>query len=400
MEFFPSTGRGQWDIIEDSLAAADFCIFVVGGRYGTISDDGALSWTHREFRAARDGGKPLVGILHADPSRLPPDRREQAQRGRDSLAAFRREVESATICSYYHDAADLVQAVASAIGALKEEQRIDGWVPAGRRPVVLKESDFDRVYELVEASWRYKRSITDPATWDGYYLARRVLLGQDPEGLASCTVDFTRDTDRYLPFDSSRRPVLKLSAQERSRGRLHLRPPRKTTGGNFVQDVMFSPPLANDERASFTLDGYFPSYRHAWREDLVAATTDGRMGPRIYDWTSRNVVYPTRALRISAFLPRELGAIPLGPKIGRSASTIDRQLSNLAASDGSYTCEEVDSGDGLGDLMTLCVSDPSIRRHYRLAWELPARPDTQRSTRADTAAPRNARRRKGSEHVQ
>src|SRR5437016_6071114 len=52
MELFPSMGISQWPIIVESIEEADFCVFITAGRYGSISDDGELSWTHREFREA------------------------------------------------------------------------------------------------------------------------------------------------------------------------------------------------------------------------------------------------------------------------------------------------------------------------------------------------------------
>lgn len=370
MEFFPSTGRTQWPVIEESMVAADFCVFVVAGRYGSLGDDG-ISWTHREFRAAVSLGKPLVGILHQTPEKLPANKRDESPESAELLAAFRREIEAYTVCRYYSDHTELVEAVSSSIAALREEGRIEGWVPAGRRPVVLQEADFDRTYELVEINWRFRASNTDPKTWDGVYFGRRIVVGHDPDGLPACAIDFTRDTDRQLPFDSSRRPTLRLAANDRQYGLIALREPRKSTGGTFVQDVGFNPPLAIGERADFTVEGEFPSYKYGNREDLLLATQDGRTGPRVFDWTSRNVIYPTSRLEMSVFLPLELGATPHGPLVGRTALNIDRSLSAAAAADGTYTWSLTAIDDVDGYLMQLRVDQPRLRRYYRIAWDLP-----------------------------
>jgi Domain of unknown function (DUF4062) len=115
MEFFPSAGRSQWPIIQDSITAADFCIFIVAGRYGSMSDQPPLSWTRREFREAKERGKPIAAMLHADPSSLPFDRCEPDLRAREQLAEFRAELEAHTVCKYFHNEADLVETVTATV---------------------------------------------------------------------------------------------------------------------------------------------------------------------------------------------------------------------------------------------------------------------------------------------
>jgi hypothetical protein len=371
MEFFPSTGRTQWPIIQESMAAADFCIFVVGGRYGTTSDIDGISWTHREFREAIAAGKPIVGILHAAPADLPEDKRDHDDQALARLAAFRKEVEHHTVCRYYIDLADLMTAVTASLAVLRDEGRIQGWVPAGRNPVVLQESDFDRVYELVSSSWRFSSSSLDRNTWDGDYRGHRIVVGQDPDGLPSMSIDFTRDSDRELPFDVRRQPRLSLTSIDRSVGTAVLGDVRKSSGGTFVQDLVLRPPLGSGERLSYTFRGHFPSYKYGRRDDLLSATKDSRHGPRTFDWASRNVVYPTRHLELSVFLPLSLEASPRGPLIGRTALNVDRELTSRLINDGSYSSSVVVVDGVEGHLMRLEIDDPRLRRYYRLAWELP-----------------------------
>ncbi len=374
MEFFPSVGTSQWPIILESLEAADFCVFVVAGRYGTISDEAGISWTHREFREAVAMGKPLIGLLHGAPETLSMDRSEGTPEGRSLLAAFRREVEEHTVCRYFNTDADLVDALTMSIAALRESGKIQGWVPVGENGVV--QQDFDRRYELAETEWSFTRSTVDPATWDGRYRGRRRLISQDPSGLEVCAIDFSRDTDRQLPFDKVRRPELTLAEAFRSGpGSIALRPPRKTTGSAFVQDVGFSPPLVPGEVADFTVEGTFPSYKHGFREDIVAASTDSKLGPRPFEWISRNVVYPTQSLTITAFVPLDLGADPRGPAIGRGPGRIDADLNTEVVRDGCYSVDVVERDGVEGHEMRLHLSEPVLRRRYRVAWDLPSRVD-------------------------
>lgn len=370
MEFFPSTGRSQWPIIRESIQAADLCVFVVAGRYGTMSDDGAISWTHREFREAVAEGKPISGILHADPRQLPLEKSEQSRRGQRALAAFRKEIEAQTVCRYYHNEADLVQAVTSSISVLIADKAIAGWVPAGTRPVVLQESDFDRVYDLVESDYTFAPSLQDPRVWDAKYRGKRVVIGQDPSGLAMVSVDFTRDSDREVPDALALDPKVKLLAAVRPNGGMSLREPRRHAGASFVQDVVFNPPVAPDEVVGFDIEAELPRFRFARSEELVRATMTSRMGPRTFDWLGRNIVYPTRRLVLSAFLPDDLGATPRGPMVMRSLATVDDELTQAVIAEG-YTLRRDVRGGSPGVTMQLELKDLRVRRRYRLAWDLP-----------------------------
>jgi hypothetical protein len=370
MEYFPSVGDTQWGLILESLRAADFCVFVVAGRYGSISDEVGISWTHREFREAVQHDKPLIGLLHAEPDSLPLDHCERTPEARERLSAFRHEVEATTVCRYWRTEADLIDALTMSITALRDSGRIRGWVPLGDRAAVHQ--DFDRRYEHIDTRWSFTRSEQFPDTLDGHYWARRRLVSQDSSGLDICSIDFARDSDRQLPFDDVRRPQLRIvEATRTGNGSTTLRPPRKTKGSNFVQDVVFHPPLVPGEMADFTLEGFLPSYKYAFREDIIEATTVSKLGPRPYEWVSRNVAYPTEQLDLEVFLPAELNATPRGPAIGRGPGRVDADLNTTVVGDGLYRVEQTVRDGVPGQLMSLHLPNPVLRRRYRLAWDLP-----------------------------
>ena len=53
MELFPANDTDQFDFIKKIIDDCDYYILIVGGRYGTISDDG-ISYTEKEFDYAID----------------------------------------------------------------------------------------------------------------------------------------------------------------------------------------------------------------------------------------------------------------------------------------------------------------------------------------------------------
>jgi hypothetical protein len=182
------------------------------------------------------------------------------------------------------------------------------------------------------------------------------------------------------PFDHSNQPEVALSEASRSfAGRVSLRAPRKRTGSSYVQDIEFVPPMGLNEVIDFKLSANIPSYKFAFREEQIAATTDTPLGPRADDYMTRVVSFPTGVLRMRAFLPASLNARITGVRAGRRAHQIDGKLSaDLVATGCFREWQEVVNGVP-GTFMELTVPNPVIGVYYRLAWTLPPRPPSFRS---------------------
>lgn len=124
MEFFPSTGANQWGVITESITAADFCLFIIAGRYGSLALDLGISWTHREYREAIRQGKPIIVLLHREVGRIESDRVETVLDLRAALEEFRDEVPGSHVCRYYTDDAELLTGLYASIGALRRDGRM------------------------------------------------------------------------------------------------------------------------------------------------------------------------------------------------------------------------------------------------------------------------------------
>lgn len=375
MEFFPSTGTGQWSAILDAMEAADFCIFIIGGRYGSIDPVTQLSWTRREYREAVKLGKPRIALLHADISALDPVHRETKPKLKTALLDFRKELESNALCRYFRNDAELLTALHGSISALRDRSLIEGWIPAGRQPVQVQESDFDRSYESVEIEARVSKATAGSHnTSDMRYISRRVIRCNEEHGLHRLATEFTHDTESVVQFNASNQPTVRLQPDSirSGQGSIRLLPPRKITGPAFVQDVKFDPPLVLNETAVVTIEAFLPAYRYCYAEDMLAATLNSPMGPRTFETLTREISYPTYLLRMRVFLPNELGCTPVGPKVGR-LSWVDDAVSSRLVSDGSYR-EWRDVLEGVpGAFMELTVNKPRLNWRYRLGWQLPNR---------------------------
>ena len=62
MEYFPATNTSQFRYIKKEIAASDFYILVIGGRYGSLDDDG-ISFTEKEYDYAVKKKKTFLPLF-------------------------------------------------------------------------------------------------------------------------------------------------------------------------------------------------------------------------------------------------------------------------------------------------------------------------------------------------
>jgi hypothetical protein len=150
MEMFPAADEDAWTLVKQVIDASDYYIVIVGGRYGSTSEDG-ISFTEREYDYATTCGIPTLAFLHEDPDEIAVGKSDVDQALRSKLESFRQKARKKLVRTY-RSPADLGSAVSrSLIKTMKQVPR-EGWV-RGRHaltPAVSKEiSDLKaRVAEL------------------------------------------------------------------------------------------------------------------------------------------------------------------------------------------------------------------------------------------------------------
>jgi hypothetical protein len=65
MEQFPASDEDAWALIRGVIDDSDYYLLVVGGRYGSINQEG-ISYTEMEFDYATAKKKPILAFLHAE----------------------------------------------------------------------------------------------------------------------------------------------------------------------------------------------------------------------------------------------------------------------------------------------------------------------------------------------
>jgi len=174
MELFPAADDSAWQLIKDVVDASDYYVLIVGGRYGSLDEEG-IGYTEREYDYALSTKKPVVPLLHHKPDNLPREKTETDDATWKKLESFRKKVEKRHTCVYWISPEDLkAKLIVGLTAALKRHPAI-GWVRADEVPSGATLSDIlalrQRVEEL-ERELEAERTAPPPGTED-------LLQGED-----------------------------------------------------------------------------------------------------------------------------------------------------------------------------------------------------------------------------
>lgn len=126
MEMFPAADDDQWTLIRRVIDESDYYIVVVGGRYGSLGDEG-ISYTEREYDYAVSIGKPVLGFVHGAPDSIPAGRLDREAAAIQKLEKFRTKVRSRLVREFTSPS-DLGSVVSRSLIRLMRDKPGEGWV--------------------------------------------------------------------------------------------------------------------------------------------------------------------------------------------------------------------------------------------------------------------------------
>jgi len=140
MELFPAADEDAWQLIRDVIDASDYYVVVIGGRYGSVDEDG-VSYTEREYEYAVSRGKPVIPLLHSNPDEIARGKTETSAEAWEKLLAFRKKVETNHTCSYWAEAGELKSKLIVGLTTAMKRRPGVGWIRADEVPSddVMKE---------------------------------------------------------------------------------------------------------------------------------------------------------------------------------------------------------------------------------------------------------------------
>ncbi len=135
MELFPAADEEQWDFICKVIDDCDYYILIIGGRYGSLTDEG-ISYTEKEYDYAVEQGLPVLGFLHEKPDEIPVARSEINPETRQKLAEFRSKVANGRLVRFWRSADSLPGLVALSLSKAFKTYPRNGWLKATSIPTV------------------------------------------------------------------------------------------------------------------------------------------------------------------------------------------------------------------------------------------------------------------------
>jgi hypothetical protein len=128
MELFAAGTDDAWTLITKVIKRSDVYLLIIGGRYGS-TDAAGLGFTEKEYELAIQLGKPIIPLLHKDPSALPRNKTEQSEGAWAQLKSFMDNVKLKHTCAFWENSSDLKAAVMSALIHIGPSVE-GGWVRA------------------------------------------------------------------------------------------------------------------------------------------------------------------------------------------------------------------------------------------------------------------------------
>lgn len=143
MELFPAADEEQWSLIRRVIDESDYYVVIVGGRYGSVDQDG-MGFTEKEYRYALEKGKPTIGFVHRNPDSIEQGKGERTDEGRAKLLGFR-ELVQRKLVKQWESPSELGSVVSRSMIQLMNQRPAVGWVRGDR---IASDSAKDEILRL------------------------------------------------------------------------------------------------------------------------------------------------------------------------------------------------------------------------------------------------------------
>ncbi len=125
MEQFPASNMSQMEYIKKMLNDCDYYILILGGRYGSLDEDG-VGYTEKEYDYALSRDIPVLTFVVENPEKLAQENCEQDNI--EQYKRFRDKVTKNKLIKFYSNIGDLKSAIVTAINMCIRDYPAKGWV--------------------------------------------------------------------------------------------------------------------------------------------------------------------------------------------------------------------------------------------------------------------------------
>lgn len=131
MELFPAADEEQFQFIKRVIDDCDYYLLIIGGRYGSIAQDGT-SYTEQEYDYAVSRGLKVIALVHEDPDSIPLGKSEKDSVLRERLQRFREKVSANRLVKPWKAVHELPGLVLLSLQRTIRSYPAVGWVRATR----------------------------------------------------------------------------------------------------------------------------------------------------------------------------------------------------------------------------------------------------------------------------
>lgn len=129
MELFPALDEEQFEFIKRVIDDSDYYLLIIGGRYGSLSEEG-ISYTEMEYDYAISKGIKVVALVHGSPEKLAVEKVEMDSEAQEKLKAFKTKATTNRLVKFWNDAKELPGLVALSLPKTIKTYPAIGWVRA------------------------------------------------------------------------------------------------------------------------------------------------------------------------------------------------------------------------------------------------------------------------------
>ncbi len=157
MELFPAADEEQWDFIKRVIDDCDYYLLIIGGRYGSVTENG-ISYTEKEFDYAVENELKVIALIHGEPDDIPLGKSERDENLRHKLCNFRDKVMDGRVVKHWNTATEIPGLVALSMTKTIKMYPAIGWVRANN---VANEEIFVELNELRKENLTLQKSLND-----------------------------------------------------------------------------------------------------------------------------------------------------------------------------------------------------------------------------------------------
>ncbi len=129
MEIFPAIDVEQFEFIKRIIDDCDYYLLIIGGRYGSLSEEG-ISYTEMEYDFAIHKNIKVIAFIHSDPDAIPLGKSEKDAELRIKLQNFRNKVATNRLVKFWTNANELPGLVALSLSKTIKTYPAIGWIRA------------------------------------------------------------------------------------------------------------------------------------------------------------------------------------------------------------------------------------------------------------------------------